>query len=72
MKLPETNTGFLLLPCRWVVERSFANASRFRRFARFRVLGSNSDRTAIRVFRHSDAYEGRSLAQTYLTLSKKM
>jgi transposase len=34
VKLPEANKGFVLLPKRWVVERSFAWAARFRRLAR--------------------------------------
>ncbi len=34
VKLPEAKKGFVLLPCRWVVERSFAWAGRFRRLAR--------------------------------------
>jgi transposase len=34
VKLPETKRGFVLLPRRWVVERSFAWASRFRRLAK--------------------------------------
>jgi transposase len=34
VKHAEARHGFLLLPCRWVVERSFAWASRFRRLAR--------------------------------------
>jgi transposase len=34
VKLPETKRGFVLLPRRWVVERSFAWAARFRRLAR--------------------------------------
>jgi transposase len=33
-KLPEAKKGFVLLPRRWVVERSFAWAARFRRLAR--------------------------------------
>ena len=33
-KLPEARRGFVLLPRRWVVERSFAWAARFRRPAR--------------------------------------
>jgi transposase len=32
--LPEAKHGFVLLPRRWVVERSFAWAARFRRLAR--------------------------------------
>ena len=34
IKLPEARKGFVLLPRRWVVERSFAWAARFRRLAR--------------------------------------
>ena len=34
VKLAEARRGFVLLPRRWVVERSFAWASRFRRLAR--------------------------------------
>jgi transposase len=34
VKRPEASKGFVLLPRRWVVERSFAWASRFRRLAR--------------------------------------
>lgn len=34
MKLPEAKRGFVLLPRRWVVERSFAWPTRFRRLAK--------------------------------------
>jgi transposase len=34
IKLPEAKRGFVLLPKRWVVERSFAWATRFRRLAK--------------------------------------
>jgi transposase len=34
VKLPEARRGFVLLPRRWVAERSFAWAARFRRLAR--------------------------------------
>lgn len=34
VKLPEAKHGFVLLPRRWVVERGFAWAARFRRLAR--------------------------------------
>ena len=34
VKLPETKRGFVLLPRRWVVERSFAWASKFRRLVK--------------------------------------
>ena len=35
VKLPEAKRGFVLLPCRWVVARSFAWAARCRRLARY-------------------------------------
>lgn len=34
VKLPEAKRGFVLLPRRWVVERSFAWLAKFRRLAR--------------------------------------
>jgi transposase len=34
VKLPEAKRGFVLLPRRWVVERSFAGATRFRRLVK--------------------------------------
>jgi transposase len=34
VKLPDAKKGFVLLPRRWVVERSFGWTSRFRRLAR--------------------------------------
>jgi transposase len=34
VKLPRAKRGFVLLPRRWVVERDFAWAARFRRLAR--------------------------------------
>jgi transposase len=34
VKLPAAKRGFVLLPRRWVVERSFAWASRFRRLVK--------------------------------------
>lgn len=34
VKHPEARRGFVLLPRRWVIERSFAWASRFRRLVR--------------------------------------
>jgi transposase len=33
VKLPEAKRGFVVLPRRWVVERSFGWAARFRRLA---------------------------------------
>ena len=34
VRLPEAKRGFVLLPRRWVVERSFGWMARFRRLAR--------------------------------------
>lgn len=34
VKLPEAKKGFILLPRRWIVERSFAWTARFRRLVR--------------------------------------
>jgi transposase len=34
IKLPEAKRGFVLLPRRWVVERSFASPTRFRRLVK--------------------------------------
>jgi transposase len=34
VKFPEARRGFVLLPRRWVVERSFAWVARFKRLAR--------------------------------------
>jgi len=34
VRLPEATKGFVLVPRRWVVERSFAWATRFRRLAK--------------------------------------
>jgi len=59
IKLPEAKKGFVFLPRRWVVERSFGWAARFRRLAcdyeRLQRLG----RIALPDFRHSDAREFR-------------
>ena len=34
VKAPEAKRGFVLLPCRWLVERTFAGATRDRRLVR--------------------------------------
>jgi transposase len=34
VRLPEAKQGFVLMPCRWAIERSFGWMSRFRRLAR--------------------------------------
>ena len=58
VKLPTAKRGFVLLPRRWVVERSFGWVSRFRRLARdYERLPENSGRTALRSLCHSDVKE---------------
>jgi len=64
VKLPTAKHGFVLLPRRWVVERSFAWMARFRRLARgldgtlppsgsrLRTLGGHAGRAAFRSLRH--------------------
>jgi transposase len=42
VRLPEAKKGFVLLPRRWVIERSFAWTSRFRRLARDCEEGVNT------------------------------
>lgn len=34
VKLPKAERGFVLLPCRWIVERPFAWTTRFRRLVK--------------------------------------
>lgn len=43
VKLPEAKRGFVLLPKRWVIERSFAWAARFRRLPYDRPLTTVAD-----------------------------
>ena len=52
VRTPEAKRGFVLLPRRWVIERSFAWAARFRRLAH--RLGP-----ALRRLRHPHARQGR-------------
>ncbi len=48
VKLEEAKRGFVLLPRRWVVERSFAWAARFRRLAKdYERLAGNGRRACI-------------------------
>ena len=48
VKHPEAKRGFVLLPRRWVVERSFAWAARFRRLARdYERLAQNAGRVSL-------------------------
>lgn len=53
VKLPEAKRGFVLLPRRWVVERSFAWATRFRRLVKdYEVYATSS----IPSFRHGKCW----------------
>ncbi len=55
VRTPEAKRGFVLLPRRWVVERSFAWAARFRRPAQHRC------RTALRCLRYADACQSNRI-----------
>jgi hypothetical protein len=54
VKLPEAKKGVVFFPRRWVVERSFAWATRFRRLVRdYERLPEDGSGVALRSFRHS-------------------
>ena len=55
VKLPEAKRGFVLLPRRWVVERSFAWLTRFRRLARLRAHRRDIAWTSFHCICHPDA-----------------
>ena len=60
VKLPEAKKGFVLLPRRWVVERSFGWMARFRRLARdYERLSRDAQGTALRRLQLPDAPQGR-------------
>jgi transposase len=59
IKLPAAKRGFVLLPRRWVVERSFAWAARFRRLARLRAPARDVGGIAFSRLRHPDAHSCR-------------
>jgi putative transposase len=49
VKRPEGIKGFLLLPKRWIVERTFAWLSRYRRLSKDYEYGTQTSETMIRV-----------------------
>jgi transposase len=51
VKLKEAKKGFVLLPHRWVIERSFAWAGRFRRLAEI-LVGLHLVAFAILMLKH--------------------
>ena len=74
VKLPEAKKGFVLLPRRWVVERSFAWSARFRRLARdYERLPQTLTGLhvlAFAILRLASLYpSGRSLSLKFLTRS---
>jgi transposase len=60
IKLPQAKRGFVLLPRRWVVERSFAWATRFRPRARLRAPPSDPQRPPLRRLRMHHARKSRN------------
>ena len=58
IKLTDVKKGSMLLPKRWIVERSFAWAARFRRLARLRATARCAARIALRGLRHPHADKG--------------
>jgi len=61
VKLPEAKRGFILLPRRWVVERSFAWATRFRR-----LVKDNERHASTLAGLHAVAFACLTLKQTAL------
>ena len=60
VKLPEAKRGFVLLPRRWVVERSFGWMARFRRLAEdYERLDRDARGAALRRLQLPDAPQGR-------------
>jgi transposase len=59
LRKPKGQTGFVLLPRRWVVKRSFAWCSRFRRLARdHERLGQTLQQLHFVIFSCIKAYAG--------------
>jgi transposase len=72
VKRPEAKRGVVLLPRRWVVERTFGWAARFRRLARdSEWLSETLAGLALRGVQLSDAPEGRSAVRVeFITRSE--
>ena len=69
VKLPEARRGLVLLPRRWVVERSFAWAARFRRLARdYLKAAGDTRRVAFSGLCYPDAQAfGGSVGSKFIT-----
>ena len=71
IKLSEAKRGFVLLPRRWVVERSFAWATRFRRLRqRLRTMRANPRRPPPHRLRLHHAQKRRKTGRKSLTASR--
>ena len=72
VKAPEAKRGFVLLPRRWVVERSFAWATRCRRLGqRLRALCQHARRIAHGRLRLPHAQTGRTTDDKFITRSRR-
>ncbi len=70
VKHPMAKRGFVLLPRRWVVERSFAWAARFRRLAtRLRTTPTNPQRNTLHRLRHPHDQQTHQ-ARNFITPSR--
>ena len=71
VKLPQAKKGFVLLPRRWVVERSFAWMTRFRRLVRdYETLRHHLGRMAPDRLHLSHAQTRRFTRRRFITASK--
>jgi len=73
VKHTEAKRGFVLLPRRWVVERSFAWAARFRRLARdYERAGKNPCGDTLPRVRHTDARKPRPATHAKLITGSRL
>ena len=74
VSLAEAKKGFVLLPRRWVVERSYGWMARFRRLgAGLRAAGRDPGGAALRRLQHVDASQGRPpFSLEFITRSRRL